>query len=391
MYKKEITKNKISKKKRILFSLLTIFISIIIIFAISEIILRIAPIPGIKYDVSKFDTLTGGGYYPNSTNFYRNDRGDFVKRKINKWGYYDKNYDKEKEGGYIRIGFFGDSYTQAIQVPLKETFHCIIGDSLRKYKIETLSFGVSGHSTFQSYLTCEKWTDFFNLDVIVYVFCENDLGDQIEIVKKAPTIPYPIFENNQLIIDNSFKGLRKNRTKFYFKFFDYLTSKSLVFATISERLRLLFQHGIKVNVNEEDRFMKNVQNDTITTKYPPHLGQGDNPSLWPDSLRFLATNLGEYILLNWKNQIEKKHKEFLVLYTPKDIKTPTSEQDTWKPWLEKFCLQNEIIFIDPTNNLLNMELNGNEVFYDHYTKFGHQAVAKEFVELYTLKENVINK
>ena len=94
--------------------------------------------------MAKYDTITGSGNYPNSTNIYRNDRGDFVERKINKWGYYDKNYNKNKEDNYIRIGFFGDSFTQVIQVPLKETYHSIIGDSLRKYKIEMLSFGVSG-------------------------------------------------------------------------------------------------------------------------------------------------------------------------------------------------------------------------------------------------------
>ena len=152
---KEENKKGYSKRNKILFPLIAFILSVVIILVICEIVLRIFPIPGIRYNVAKYNILTGGGYYPNSTNFYRNDRGDFVKRKINKWGYYDKNYNKEKEDGYIRIGFFGDSYTQAIQVPLKETFYYLIEDSLKKYKIETLSFGVSGFSTFQSYLTCK--------------------------------------------------------------------------------------------------------------------------------------------------------------------------------------------------------------------------------------------
>lgn len=379
-------KKEFSKKKKILFSLLTILLSVIIILVICEIILRVFPIPGIRYDVAKYDTLTGSGYYPNSTNFYRNDRGDFVKGKINKWGYYDKNYDKEKRNGFTRIGFFGDSYTQAIQVPLKETFHYLVGDSLKKYKVETMSFGISGFSTFQSYLTCNKWVDFFKLDIIVYVFCENDLGDQIKAINKSPNIPYPIIKNDQLTTDNSFREHREHRLKFYFKFFDYLTSHFLVFATLSERLQLLFKHGIKVSVTEEDRFMTNNQNKIYKTKHPPYLDQGDNPSIWPDSLRIIATNLERIILLKWEKEIENKQKDFIILYTPKDIETPTHEQDTWKPWLEKFCIENNIPFIDPTSNLLKMQKKGNDVFYDHYTKFGHKATANEFIKCWLIQE-----
>ena len=97
--------------------------------------------------------------------------------------------------------------------------------------------------------------------------------------------------------------------------------------------------------------------------------------------------MGKAVLLNWKNQTEKKQKDFFVLYTPNDIETPTYEQDTWKPWLEKFCLQNKIPFIDPRDNLLRIQLNGNDVFYDHYTKFGHDAVAQEFIEWYLINHN----
>jgi len=369
-----------SKKKNILFSLIAFFISIIAILAISEIFLRLVPISGIRYDVKKYDTLTGGGFYPNSTNFYRNTRGDFVKRKINRWGYYDKDYAKEKKKDFIRIGFFGDSYTQAIQVPLEETFHYLIQDRLKKNKIETLSFGVSGYSTYQSYLTYNKWVDFFDLDVIVYVFFGNDLGDQIKVIRKTPYRPYPYLENNKLKVDNSFKELRKNRTKFYFKFFDYLTSKFLVFATLSERIKLLNQEGVDININNEKRVINdtNIKHGTII--YPPDLDVGDKPSVWPDSLKFNAMKLEETVILNWKKHVEKNQKDFLILYIPSDIDKPTMEQDTWKPWLENFCLKNEITFIDPTSNLIKIQESGNDVFYDHFTKYGHKATAQNFTE-----------
>lgn len=350
-----------------------------------ELLLRLIPIPGIRFDVSKTNSLTGLGHYPNSKNFYRNDRGDFVIREINQWGFYDKKIRKIKEKGYYRIGFFGDSFTKAIQVPLEETFYYLINDKLKTYNVETLSFGVSGFSTLQSYLTCKKWVDFFDLDMIVYVFYENDLGDQIRDIKKSAKIPYPILKDDKLTIDNSFREVIKHRDKFYFRFFDFLNSKSLFFATISERIKLLSKHGIKLKVSEEDRYMRVKKN--VGIKYPPNLNQGDSPSTWPESLRNKAMKLGEFIILQWKREISDRSKEFVILYTPKDIETPTNKQDSWKPWLEKFCTNADIPFIDPTINLLKMENSNRSVFYDHYTKHGHIAVANTFIEWYEEKNH----
>jgi hypothetical protein len=320
-------------------------------------------------------TVIGGGYYPNSTQTYRNDRGDFVRRKINQWGYPDKEHKKEKGDGVYRIGFFGDSYTQAIQVPLGQTFFRLIEDNLKSYNVECLAFGVSGFSTLQSYLTCRKWMDFFDLDMVVYVFCENDLGDQIREIKRAATIPYPILTENGFKIDNSFREGRKYREKFYFKIGDYLTSHSLVCATISQRLKLLLKHGVMIKVTEEDRLMKTKAN--IITKANKFPNQGDEPSTWPDSLREYAKKLESVILLKWKDEVELKKRKFLIICIPRSL--DLKNKDSWKQWLGEFCKNQNIIFIDPTVDLQKMSLSGKEVFYDHFTKYGHTGFANSFV------------
>lgn len=386
MTNKETGSKKMSKKRKFLFSLIVFFISIFIILAISEIVLRIVPIPGVKYNLARYDSITGYGYYPNTTNIYRNDRGDYAKRSINEWGYFDKNYTKKKKAGNVRIGFFGDSFTQAAQVPLEQTFHYLIEDTLKDKKVETLSFGVSGFSTFQAYLTSNKWADFFDLDIIVYVFFENDPGDQIKSIKKEPTFPYPLLTDGHLTVDNSFRELGKHKTKLYYRFFDYLTANFLVFSTISDRIKLLSKHGVKVTVNEKDRFLTNTQKDSGSKIYPPYLDQNDAPSLWPDSLKLQAMEIEKAVLLDWKNQVEKKQKKFVILYTPKSVKTPATEQNSWKPWLENFCRENNVLFIDPTDELTKTQQTGNDVFYDHYTKYGHQAVCRKFTSWYLLNK-----
>lgn len=375
---------KISKKRKIIFTIISFFVFFFLFFMIAELILQLFPIPGIRYDVSKYDSITGGGYYPNSINYYRNDRGDFVKRTVNKWGYYDKNYKKEKEKGCTRIGFFGDSFTQAIQVKLNETFHKLIEDSLSNYHVETLSFGISGFSTFQSYLTYKKWSDFFDLDIIVYVFCENDLGDQIESIKRSSSIPYPILINNKLVVDNSFREERQHKNRFYYRVFNYLTSKSLVIATLSQRVKLLFQHGIKTKVSSKDRFMISKDNIQNEKKHPPNLNGGDVPSLWPDSLKEYAKKLEKYILLEWKKEVQEDGNKFVFIYGPRadDVMEKNIKKDSWKLWLETVCIDNEIPFVDPTNWLKVYYDNGYEVFYDHYTKHGHMALRNAFIDFF---------
>ena len=386
MTNKETSSKKMSKKRKFLFSLIVFFISIFIILAISEIVLRVVPIPGVKYNLAKYDSLTGYGYYPNTTNIYRNDRGDYAKRSINEWGYFDKNYTQKKKAGYVRIGFFGDSFTQAAQVPLEQTFHYLIGDSLKGQKIETLSFGVSGYSTYQAYLTSNKWADFFDIDIVVYVFFENDPGDQIESIKKEPTFPYPLLTDGHITVDNSFRELGKHKTKLYYRIFDYLTANFLVFSTMSDRIKLLSKHGVQVTVNEKDRLLKNAATDSTVKIYPPNLDLTDPPSLWPDSLRTFAMDLEKAVLLNWKDQLAKKNKKLVVLYTPNKVKVPATAQNSWKPFLQNLCLENQISFIDPTDELIKTEQNGFETFYDHYTKFGHQAVCRVFASWYLTRK-----
>ena len=48
-----------------------------------------------------------------------------------------------------------------------------------------MAFGNSGWGTFHSYLASKKFSQHYDLDLIIYIFSENDLGDQIYKLKKA--------------------------------------------------------------------------------------------------------------------------------------------------------------------------------------------------------------
>ena len=54
----------------------------------------------------------------------------FVVREPNAEGFMDVEHDPAKAPGTLRIGFFGDSYVEAIQVPLEAVFFRRLGEAL---------------------------------------------------------------------------------------------------------------------------------------------------------------------------------------------------------------------------------------------------------------------
>jgi hypothetical protein len=214
------------------FLVITVISTTIFIFLLSELLLRILPIPGIQFNVAKYDNVTGAIHYPNSTMTYRGLNGSFIERSINRFGYLDVNHNKSKENNIYRIGFFGDSYTEAKQVSIDKTFFSVIETQLEAYNVETLAFGISGYSTLQSYLTSLKYTDYFDLDMVVYVFVENDLGNQIQEINRNLNQPYAVLKNNELVIDNSFRERNNYRESSVIKIIDFLTANSLLMSTL---------------------------------------------------------------------------------------------------------------------------------------------------------------
>jgi hypothetical protein len=365
--------------RRWLFAALTILGGVVVALVLAEVFLRIVALPGVQLNPVVYNPTTGAGLHPGSMLVYRDDAGNVVRRSINDVGYADRNHSRSREAVY-RVGFFGDSYTEARQVPLPQTFFRVIEDSLDMVPVESLAFGVTGFSMFQSYLTYEKWVQYYGLNLAVYVFVENDLGDQMRAVRRANERPYPILSQGNIVVDDSFRALHAQRDSALRRLGDRMTAQSMVCATLVERWRLLRRHGIKMRVTEEDRAMATEvpRNADGAEKIP---NQNDNPSAWPAALRHEAITLGAAVLEKWANQAAAGGVDFVVAYVPRQLEMPkpSVDQDSWKPWLETFCMERGIPMIDPTDELIAMNDSGKPVFHDHFTPDGHVAFARAFV------------
>jgi hypothetical protein len=73
-------------------------------------------------------------------------------------------------------------------------------------KIEVLNFGVSGYGTAQELLTLREQVWKYSPDlVLLAVTTINDITDNSRALKKTDEIPYFVFNDNRLTLDDSFK------------------------------------------------------------------------------------------------------------------------------------------------------------------------------------------
>ena len=367
---------KANRGRKTIFVLLAVAFNLFAIFILGEILLRLVPIAGVNFNVYTYDHDLGVGLYPHTTVIYRNDKGVYVKRKVNRWGYLDKNHNQHKPEGVFRVGFFGDSYTEAEHVALEDTFFRRIESSLKQKQVETLAFGVSGNSMLQAYMLYQRWVDFFDIDLVVYVFVENDLGDQVKEIDRTGDRPYLFLTDTGTSIDYGFRAKNKHKASKLFKIGDWLTAKSLLIAVVSERIKLLKKYGIKMRADKEQRTMATRAADEL------NVNAIDLPSSWPAQLRLRAQKLGAVQLLKWRAEAIKQRKTFAVLYVPRqsEFKKPIVQQDSWKLWLQTLCRDSRISFIDPTNAFMRNEAAGAPVYYDHFTPAGHKVFAAAFVQ-----------
>jgi hypothetical protein len=179
-------------------------------------------------------------------------------------------------------------------------------------------------------------------------------------------------------VDFSFREQTKRKKRYYHRAWQYAKSNSLVFSTLESRLKMLAAHGIKLKVTPEERRMGERAQPN---KLP---GVRDLPSTWPDSILAHAKLVGATVVKEWSDHASGAGMRFTILYIPRwcELDKPPEMRDWWKPWMEEVVGRHGIEFVDPTEALIQRINRGEEIFYDHFTRAGHEAVAESFLAWY---------
>ena len=177
----------------------------------SEIFLRV-----IGYSFPLFyttDYYRGFTLQPGLEGYYQREGGSYVR--INGDGLRDREHSKVKPADTVRIAVLGDSFTEAMHVPMEQTFWWLLEQRLQECnafpgkQVEVINFGVSGYGTAQELLTLRQKVWDYSPDLVVLAFTtHNDIYDNSRALSRTEDVPYFVYRNGELTYDSSFRDSR---------------------------------------------------------------------------------------------------------------------------------------------------------------------------------------
>ena len=201
-------KPKRGRARRFFAKLLLAAVGFLLGAAAAEIVLRVA-----GYSAPDFYTLDDSRGYalrPRTEGWFRREGEAYVR--INSDGLRDREHAVAKPANVVRIALLGDSYAEALSVTAEETFWSVMEkklaacDAFRGKQVEVLNFGVSGYGTGQELITLRERVWEYSPDIVMLaVTTNNDVLDNSRLLKKTDKIPYFVYNDNRLILDNSFR------------------------------------------------------------------------------------------------------------------------------------------------------------------------------------------
>lgn len=204
-------------------NILLLCVTLLVGVVIAEGALRLL---GVEYPIFlQVDPDTGFSLRPNVAGWNRSEGVAFMR--VNRFGMRDDDHTLEKPADTLRIAVLGDSFTEARQVDLDETFVRVMQDALGSCsafegkKIEALNFGVSGYGTAQELVQLRTRVWQFQPDIVVLAFTtSNDVLNNALSLSVAKDRPYFVVgSGGVLIADNEFrdapfyKGQRRLSTR----------------------------------------------------------------------------------------------------------------------------------------------------------------------------------
>ncbi len=154
------------------------------------------------------DPVLGWRPPPHSAAWQRFEGAALVE--TNALGFRDRDHAEPKPAGTLRVVVLGDSFTEAVQVPLAQTWWRLLGDRLQSDcnpggEIEVLNFAVSGYSTAQALLTWRRYARGYSPDLaILAFFIGNDVAENVPALDAEPLRPYLLPGAGPLVLDDGF-------------------------------------------------------------------------------------------------------------------------------------------------------------------------------------------
>jgi len=156
------------------------------------------------------DYYRGFALRPGIEGRYQREGASYVR--INSDGQRDREHAKTKPPDTVRIAVLGDSFAEAMHVPMEQTFWSLLERKLEECHaypgkhVEVMNFGVSGYGTAQELMTLRQKVWDYSPDLVLLTFTTyNDVYDNSRALSKTQDVPYFTYRNGELVYDASFR------------------------------------------------------------------------------------------------------------------------------------------------------------------------------------------
>lgn len=351
-----------------------------------------------KFNVSANVRLVPGKgitYIPHA--YYRHTKEGFSDGFINSHGFRDYERTYEKRPGVFRILVLGDSYVEAFQVPLDETFTALLEKSLNGYasstRFEVLALGQSGFGTADEYLRYMDFGAAYKPDLVILAFFTgNDFRNNSKFLDRDRIGFYFEFDREQqLVLDRSLIDAYRDSLTYPKRVFQELKTHSRLVSLIAERVYLFRRQVQDRRMEQTDGVDSACARAKCLSLFSDlNIYQHELPPQWN-----VAVEVTKGIILNFKKSVEASGSKFLLLVLsnaeqvhPK-LASELSAQygiawdyDQPDRILEDFANKNDIMFLKlmPTFRKYHMEtgryLHGfGPPHAGHWNKTGHRVAA----------------
>ncbi len=379
-------------KKRIIFPIITAFLIASISLILVEAIARIFNLGGDYF--FRHNDYIGYLHIPNRVGWATNPgEGSSVQVRINSLGLRDREYSLNKPPDTKRVLILGDSYAEAFQVNLEDSFQEILEKLLNKQanhiKYEVINGGVSGFGTDNELLFYRNLGKQFSPDLVVLTFVLNDVRENSFVFEKRYkgelSEPYFVLENNQLKLMN-YPSIRR---------FERLRNFAV------ENIHSLFYLW---------RFLqfKHLKENAVNTiegmplQFEIFLPEYDNE--WKE-----AWQVSDTLIMQLKREVESAGARFMVVMITQSVQLYPQHREVFfkefpdmrnKQWdwqkpnrmISDFCQLHRIQFLDLLPGFKQYAAtHGQPLHYPggHWNKTGHKLAGNELYEF--IRDNSLLK
>ncbi len=278
--------------------------SLLLALVVGEVGLRLI---GFSYpNFYQYDWHTGAALRPGARGLWREEGQAYVR--INRAGMRDdREISLTKPPGVYRIAILGDSYAEALQVDVENTFWRVLEGKLNGCgfaggrRVEVLNFGVSGYSTAQELISLQTRARAYAPDLVLLAFLSgNDVRDNSKAIAGPYPRPYYALVADRLVLDTGFHEhwIFKLKSSWLWRMIQHASDYS----------RLLQLLNKVKNVLGQPLSAPNPQGSVEAIGLDDHVYLSQPPPVWEEAWQFT-----EALVVEIKREAERQGARFLLV------------------------------------------------------------------------------